>query len=117
MDHSTTGLTLDRTTTEDGMILLVTGESKIEIGPLEDITTIHGETKADPNGVDIDIELLVNNMALTEKQSTNIKMKSPTRKKDTDLLSPRLNAYHGILLNYFDGNIKKEVTGKKGTIE
>lgn len=109
MNHSMTGRTLDRTTIKDGMIMMITGGSEIEIGPLEDLTLMHGETITDPNGIDINIELLVDSLALTETQSSNIKTKSPVRGKDTDMLSPRMNTFHGIVLSYVKGNIKKKV--------
>lgn len=107
MDTPTTGLTLDHTIVEDGMIKLVTGENKVEIGPLDDLTLVHGETITDPNGIEINIELLVNNLALTETQSSNVKLKSPVRESETDMLSPRMKQYHGVVLSYVKGNIKK----------
>lgn len=112
MAYSMTGRTLDRTTIKNGMIVMITGASEIEIGPLEDLTMVYGESITDPNGIEIDIEHLIDeNLTLSQTQSGNIKAVSPVREKETDMFSPRMNAFHGIFRNYVAGEIRIDTDG------
>jgi hypothetical protein len=109
MNHYTYGRTLDTTEVIDGVIMLNTDQDRIEVGPLSDLTDMHGETATDPNGIEIDVERLVENMTLKLTDSENIRSASPEKAAPSSLFSPRMNTFHGLFQNYLKGEIKHDM--------
>jgi hypothetical protein len=108
MNHSARGQALNAISVTDGTIQMLYNGSEVEIGPLSDLTDVYGETYECDSGLEIDVERLVDNMAITDNQADNIVHSTTERASSTSLFSERMNHFRGLVDNQLKGDIRRD---------